>query len=74
MERTPSPRNIELAGLEVGLAATKRLLGGLQAAAYATEDIAREASHAAGCCENTSGEFCVHGIVVHLRLEVLVAR
>ena len=68
MERPENGLNVELAGLEVGLAATKRLLGGFQPAAYATEDIAREASHAAGCCENTSGEFCVHGIVVHLRL------
>ena len=34
MERTPSPRNIELAGLEVGLAAIGPGIGQGQAAAY----------------------------------------
>ena len=34
MERTPSPRNIELAGLEVGLAAIGPVIGQGQAAAY----------------------------------------
>ena len=59
---------VELAGIADVLKDCKRGFQLRMAAAYATEAIAREASPAVRSMDISNREFCVHGIVVHLRL------
>ena len=68
MERPSNGLNVELAGLEVGLAATKRGTDGFQPAAYATDLRCMRPRWRARIQAARGLEFCVHGIVVHLRL------
>ena len=68
MERLSNGPNTVLAGMYVGLAAIKPRVGCLWIAAYLDEARGLATSAGMRLSAERLPEFCVHGIVVHLRL------
>ena len=68
MERPSNGLNVELAGIADVLKDCKRGKDGFQPAAYATEANSQTARRRGQDTRVAALEFCVHGIVVHLRL------